>query len=74
MTLVFSKEDLEKKLKSLEARLPKVLEKVKSAPATAEVEKNEKKYKINPQLIAVKSSRKINKKIKHIKSLLSKAS
>ena len=72
--MAHTKEDLENKLKSLEARLPKIEEKAKSAPLTGEVERNEKKYRINPRLIANKSARKVSKKINHIKKLIAKVS
>jgi len=72
--LVQTKEDIEKKLNALVAKLPNTQEKITKAPVSAEVERNEKKYKIKPQLIAKKSARKVKKKINHLKKLLSKAS
>jgi hypothetical protein len=72
--LVHTKEDLEKKLKSLEERLPKILEKIKSAPVTAEIERDEKKYTIKPRSVAKKSARKVSKKIFQLKKLIAKAS
>lgn len=72
--MVHTKEDLENKLKSLQERLPKIQEKVKTAPVTAEIERNEKKYTIKPRSIAKKSVRKVSKKIHHLKQLIAKAS
>ena len=72
--MVHTKEDLENKLKSLQERLPKIQEKVKSAPATAEIERNEKKYTVKPREIAKKSARKVSKKINHLRKLIAKAS
>lgn len=72
--MVYTKEDLEKKLKALQERLPKILEKTKSAPETAEIERKEKKYKVKPREIAKKSARKVSKKINHLRKLIAKAS
>lgn len=70
-----TEEQIQNKIKVLEQKLPKLVEGAKTLPLKEEIERNDKKITINPRLIAQKSSRKVQKKLRHLKSLTkSKAS
>lgn len=67
-----SKELLESKINKLEKKQQKLLGNLKTLPTKAEVEEGDKKRVINPLLNARKSSRKVRKKLAHLKARLRK--
>ena len=68
--MIFNKENCEKKLASLEKKLPGLVKNAHSLPNLMEVEVDGAKKIINPRMVALKSSRKVRKRINHIKALL----
>ncbi|MBF0199125.1 MAG: hypothetical protein HQL32_15525 [Planctomycetes bacterium] len=68
--MVKSKEELQKQIQVLEKKLPVLVEKAKTLPQVEVVEDDGNKKTINPSLNALKSSRKVAKKLKHLRSLL----
>jgi hypothetical protein len=65
-----SKEQIENKLKQLEAKLPKLEKDAVELPTKKEIEIDDVKKIVNPRIIASKGKRKVQKKIVHLKKLL----